>query len=247
MVFLSLIALPASLAQDKEKNKDKKTEPAVLVALPLAAAPGQTTRLTLRGHHLNQAKEIKLPDGLGAAKILNKGKSDLPDKLPPEKFGDTHVEVELTLSDKLTGNVKLTVVTGAGQTKPYPLLVETKLAVTADKEHNDGFREAQPVKLPTVIDGRIDPQRDVDVFKIAGKAGQKLVAEVVAARHGSALDGVLTLYTAGGNQVATSDDQKQSIDPRMETVLAADGMYLLALTDAHDTGGALHLYRLRLE
>lgn len=247
MVFLSLIALPASLAQDKEKKNDKKTEPAVLVALPLAAAPGQTAKLTLRGHHLNQTKEIKLPHGFGDAKILSKGKSDPPDKLPSEKFGDTHVEIELILSDKLTGNVKLTVVTGAGETKPYPLLVETKLAVTADKEGNDGFREAQPVKLPTVIDGRIERQRDVDVFKIAGKAGQKLVAEVFAARHGSALDGVLTLYTAGGNQVATSDDQKGSFDPRLETVLPADGVYFLALVDAHDTGGDLHLYRLRLE
>jgi len=240
-------SLPFAAAQDKDKKKDKKADPAVLLAIPLAATPGQTVKLTLRGHHLDQSKEVKLPDGLGSAKILNKGKSEPPDKLPADKFGDTHVEIELKLSDKLTGNVDLTVVTGAGETKPYPLLVETESPIVADKEGNDGFREAQPLKLPAVVDGAIERQRDVDVFKIEGKAGQKLVAEVFAARHGSALDGVLTLYTAGGNQVATGDDHKGSFDPRLETMLPADGVYFLALIDAHDTGGVLHLYRLRLK
>jgi hypothetical protein len=247
MLFFALVAVPTLRAQDKDKPKDKKADPAVLVAVPLAATPGHTVKLTLRGHRLDEAKEVKLPEGTGAAEILNKGKSEPPDKLPPEKFGDTHVEIELKLGDKLPGNVKLTVVTGAGETKPYALLVESKLRITPEKEANDGFREARPVTLPTAVDGKIERQRDVDVFRFEGKAGQKVVAEVFAARHGSALDGVLTLYTGGGNQLATGDDQKDSLDPRIETVLPADGVYYLALIDAHDTGGALHLYRLRLE
>ena len=245
LVLVALVALPAYHAQDK-KN-EKKTEPALLVSVPLAATPGRTVKLTLRGHHLDQAKEVKLSDGASSAKILNKGKSDPPDTLPPEKFGDTHVEIELTLGDKATANVNLRVVTEAGETKPYSLLIDSRVPLVPDKEGNDGFREAQPVKLPAVVDGKIERQRDVDVFRIEGKAGQKLVAEVFAARHGSALDGVLTLYTAEGNQAATSDDHGGSFDPRIETVLPRDGVYYVALIDAHDTGGALHLYRLRLE
>jgi hypothetical protein len=246
-MVLALMAAPVCHAQDKDKTKDKKPDPAVLIAVPLAATPGQTVKLTLRGHRLDQSKEVKLSEGVGAAKILNKGKSEPPDKLPPEKFGDTHVEIELKLGDKLPGKVKLTVVTGAGETKPYALLVERELTITPEKEGNDGFREAQPVKLPCVVDGKIERQRDVDVFRLEGKAGQKVVAKVFAARHGSALDGMLTLYTAQGNQVAAGDDQKDSLDPRLATVLPADGVYYLALIDAHDTGGALHMYRLRLE
>src|SRR5205823_6624075 len=81
-------------------------------------------------------------------------------------------------------NVSFVVVTPAGESKPHPLLVETKTPVVKEKEPNDGFRAAQKVTLPVVVEGTIERAKDVDVFKFAGKRGQTLVAELVADRHG---------------------------------------------------------------
>ena len=55
------------------------------------------------------------------------------------------------------------------------------------------------------------------------RAGQRLVCEVLAARHGSALDSLLTLYDADGRQVATNDDTAGSTDSRLEVTLPRDG------------------------
>ena len=109
-----------------------------------------------------------------------------------------------------------------------------------------GFRQAQTIRLPQVVDGAIDRPKDVDVFRFEGKAGQKVVAEVLAARHGSGLDSILTLYTAAGQVLATSDDMPGSVDSLIEFTLPADAVYFLAIQDAHDQGGPPNVYRLVL-
>jgi Bacterial pre-peptidase C-terminal domain len=244
LVLIAAIAILPSAAQDKKKPAPKK-EPRVFFTVPLGAAPGKTTKLTLRGSNLEDAKDVKILDGKGSAKILSKGKAGVPDK-NPEKVGDTQVEIELKLNDKLAGDsVSLVVVTANGETKPHAVLIETILPVVLEKEPNDGFRSAQVVTLPIVIEGAIGRPKDVDLFRFEGKKGQKLYTEVLASRHGSPLDSMLTLYDAKGEQLAANDDfTKDHRDAKLEFVLPADGTYYLSLIDVHDTGSALHVYRL---
>jgi hypothetical protein len=119
------------------------------------------------------------------------------------------------------------------------------LPLIADKESNDGFRTAQTVALPCVIEGTIGRAKDVDVLRFDGKKGQVFLAEVLASRHGSPLDATLTLYDANGRQLAGNDDfAKEHRDPRIEMTLPADGVYYFSLIDAHDTGSNLHVYQL---
>ncbi len=134
-----------------------------------------------------------------------------------------------------------------GETRPHRLLVETTLPVAKEKEPNDGFRQAQSVTLPVVVEGAIERPRDVDVFQFEGRAGQKVQFEVLAARHGSPLDSILTLYNAAGEQLAVNDDFEGSVDSRLEVVLPADGKYHVVLMDAHDSGSPIHVYRLLLK
>jgi hypothetical protein len=84
---------------------------------------------------------------------------------------------------------------------------------------------------------------DVDVFRFSAKAGQKIVAEVTAARLGSALDSSLSLYDESGHILASNDDEG-STDAILRTTLPKDGRYLLVLIDANDKGGAAHPYQL---
>ncbi|MSQ93454.1 MAG: hypothetical protein EXR98_02735 [Gemmataceae bacterium] len=239
-VIVLLVFLP-SAAQDKKKPAPKN-EPRVSFAVPLGAAPGKTTKLTIRGSNIEDAKEVKVLDGQGSAKILSKGKAGVPDK-NPDKVGDTQIEIELKLNDKVVGAaVAIVVITPNGETKPHVILTQPAVP---EKELNDGFPSAQAITLPIVVEGSIQRQQDVDVFKFEAKKGQKLFAEVLASRHGSPLDAILTLYDAKGQQLAVNDDfAKDHRDAKIEFVLPADGVYFLALIDAHDNGSNLHVYRL---
>src|SRR5204863_495145 len=85
-------------------------------------------------------------------------------------------------------------------------------------------KKSQEITLPVVIEGMVDRPKDVDVFRFAGKKGQKMTAEVLAHRFGSPLDAMLTLYNSAGNQVAFNDDLAAGTrDARLEILLPADG------------------------
>jgi hypothetical protein len=214
------------------------------MAIPLGLIPDATTKVTLRGMKLDNATSLRFPQSKATAKIITKGKAEVPDK-NPDKVGDSQVVAEMTLpSSPPSGPLTVVVVTPDGETKPHTLLVETTLPVIAEKEPNDGFAQAQPIAIPQVIDGIINHPRDVDVFRFEGKAGAQLVFEVLAARHGSGLDSILTLYDSGGQEVACNDDMADSVDSRLEVTLPRNGIYYLSLIDAHDSGGPEHAYRL---
>ncbi|MCI0456261.1 MAG: PPC domain-containing protein [Gemmataceae bacterium] len=243
-LFPALLAvhLPAP-GQDKKKP-EKKAEPRVTVVIPLGAAPGKTSNLTVRGFQLDTATALRFETVKAAVKIVSKGKAPVPDK-NPDKVGDTQLVVEVMLpADVSDGPLPFTVATPAGVTKPHALLIESKRPVIPEKEPNDGFRQAQPIQIPQVIEGVIERSRDVDVFRFEGKSGQRLRLEVLAGHHGSALDSILTLYDARGQEIASGDDADGSLDSRIEVRLSRDGTYYIGLIDAHDTGGPVHVYRL---
>jgi hypothetical protein len=244
-VVLVALLLAVSAALGEDKKPDARTDaPRVTVVVPLGAAPGATTRVTVRGVKLDAATELRFTDSGVTAKVVNKGKAAVPNMQDASKVGDTQVEAEVTLPrDIAGGKVSFVVVTPAGESAPHDLLVETAAPVVAEKEPNNGFRQAQPIQVPQLIDGAVSQPQDVDVYRIEGKAGQRLVCEVFAARHGSALDAVLTLYDAGGHELAANDDAEGG-DSRLEATLPRDGVYFLSLLDAHDQGGPAHAYRL---
>jgi hypothetical protein len=84
----------------------------------------------------------------------------------------------------------------------------------------------------------------VDVVQFDGRAGQRITAEVTAARHGSPLDAILTLYDSDGRTLATNDDSEAGTDSMLRATLPADGACFLSLMDAHDRGGPAHVYLL---
>jgi hypothetical protein len=244
IVVLTLLAIAPFASAQEKKKKGKSPDPKVVVVLPLGMKPGTTEKLTIRGMNLEGAKEIRF-DGEGVeAKIESTGKAPVPDK-NPERVGDTQIVVKVQLKADVSGDVRFVVVTAAGESKPHPLLVETKVPVVKEKEPNDGFRAAQPVTLPVVIEGTIDRPKDVDVFRFAGKKGQSLHAELFADRHGSALDGQLTLYRGNAIEVAQGV-VREGRDPRLEVTLPADDDYFLVLIDMNDTGSQIHVYRLSI-
>lgn len=258
--MLWLMMPSAALGQEK-KDGEKKKEPRVTLVAPLAVTAGSTVTLRVRGLELSEAKELRFPDAKVAprAEIKAGAKVPVPERLEAKDVGDTQVEVELTLpAEAPPGELSLVVVTPSGETRPHALTVHPAGALADEKEPNAGFRTAPELLASSgsaAVRGVIQENNDVDVFRFTGKAGQTLKAEVTAARRGSALDAVLTLYDAGGRVVAMDDDARSESDPQaardpsLSITLHADGVYYLAITDANNRGSAAHPYVLsaRLE
>jgi hypothetical protein len=134
-----------------------------------------------------------------------------------------------------------------------PFSVDT-LPEVAEKEPNDRTQTAQKLKVPIIVNGRIDHAGDQDIFRFDGKSGEEIVAEVMARRLGSPLDSILRLTDAKGKELAVNDDtedkssalQTHHADSRILYKLPANGTYYLYLGDSQHKGGADYAYRLRV-
>ncbi len=123
-----------------------------------------------------------------------------------------------------------------------------------EQEPNNTLATAQPVTLPIIVNGRIGQPGECDVFRIAGRAGDAIVAEVHARRLDSPLDSILKLTDADGKQLAFNDDYEDKgagldthfADSFLAATLPAEGTYYLHLGDAQRQGGPEHAYRLRI-
>jgi hypothetical protein len=237
LAALLLVPLPLALAQGKkEKPKDRAK---VLFALPFGAAPGKSSKLTLRGLKLDGVKEVKVAKG--SARLLKAGKAAVPAQQDAKRVGDSTAEVELTLPADIDGEHAEITLTHADGDATHKLLID-KTPPVAEKEPNDGFKQAQRVTVGQTVEGAISRGQDVDVYRFETK-GETVVVEVLAQRLGSALDSFLTVYDGGGQVVASSDDIEGSTDSRLELKLK-EGAYYASVSDAHDQGGPAHPYRL---
>jgi hypothetical protein len=240
-MFRVLLVL-ALLVQDKKEPPDPK--PRISMALPLSAAPGATSKITLRGLNLDQATEVKFAEPIEGASIAikGKGKAEMPKETDPAVYGDTKVELELKLPAGIE-KASLVAVNAAGTTSPYDLVVAKTVP---EKEPNGAFTTAQPIEAGQIVQGAVSGALDVDVFKITGKKGETWVFEVEAQRRGSVLDPMLTVHTPSGQILGVSDDSSGSRDASIKAVLPADGAYTVTVMDAHNAGGATHVYLLRV-
>ena len=124
-----------------------------------------------------------------------------------------------------------------------------------DKEPNNDPAHAQKVKLPVIVNGRIDRPDDWDVFQFAGHAGDTIVAEVDA-RGGSIPRWIpcSSSPTPAGKLLAFNDDHEDPesglnthhADSYLMVKLPADGTYYVHLGDIARNGGEEYGYRLRI-
>ena len=246
----AVLAAAAGLSTAEEKKPDARESPAVKAVAPLAVSPGESARVRLRGAKLDAASAVRViaPGWAEAeAEIKGQGKVEAKDDAA-KKAGDTQVEVELTVPKGFAADaVQLVAVTPAGDAPPASLRVIPAGQLVDEKEPNGGLRTAQLIDRPVTVRGTVGEEKDVDVYRVAGKAGQTLRAAVRAQALGSSLDASLTVYDARGRTLATADDSAEGRDPSLDVKFPADGDYYVALTDAGDRGGGgTHCYLLDL-
>ncbi|MBL7215749.1 MAG: hypothetical protein ISS71_08745 [Phycisphaerae bacterium] len=131
-----------------------------------------------------------------------------------------------------------------------------------ESDTNDTVKEAQLLRLPTIVNGQINASGDVDMFKFQGRAGDEITAEVYARRLNSPLDSLVCLTDASGKVLEWNDDYvikdtaflfkdtegllTHPADSYLTAKLPADGTYYIHITDAQQHGGPAYGYRLHL-
>jgi len=140
-----------------------------------------------------------------------------------------------------------------GAIRKVQFATDTLPEVTA-KPSIGQMKNAQKVKLPSIVNGRIEKPGEWDIFRFDGRAGEEVVAEVVARRLDSPLDSILKLTDAAGKQLAMNDDTEDKgagmlthhADSYLKFKLPSSGTYYLHLGDSQQKGGPLYAYRLRI-
>ena len=244
---LLLLVVAAPLAAQDAKKPDAKDPLRVVCAVPLAVAPGFKGKVLLRGVKLDEATEVRAGDPRAKVKLVGKPKKSAgPKGYPAERVGDSEAEVELELpKDFPAGPLGLTVVGPKGTSEAFALTVDGSPR-TAEKEPNGSFAQAQELTLPATVDGAVGSDFDVDVYRFAAKAGEKVRVEAKASRLGSPLDALVVVYDEGKRTIDSADDTDGNPDPVFTFTVPRAGVYFVSVIDSHDAGGPLVAYRLSI-
>ena len=133
---------------------------------------------------------------------------------------------------------------GVAGSNTMPFLVDD-LPEAVEKEPNDRRQSAQRVRLPVIVNGRIDRPGDADWFRFDARAGEEIVLEVMARRLDSPVDSILRLINAAGKELAANDDfddksdalATHHADSYVAVKLPAKGTYYAVISDAQKGGG----------
>lgn len=136
---------------------------------------------------------------------------------------------------------------------PVPFVLDS-LPETMAKRGIVRQGKAQRVKLPVIVNGRVERPGEAAFFRFNGRAGEEIVAEVTARRLGSPVDSLLRLTDASGRELASNDDFEDKAaglithqaDSLLSCKLPAKGTYYLQLADVQHNGGPEYGYRLRI-
>jgi hypothetical protein len=215
--------------------------PMLMSLRPVAVQVGTTKELTVSSRY----------SMAGAYQVLISGQGVAAEVIPSEKKSDD--SAKKTTTDKIkikvsaaanampgVRDVRLATPQGVSTIGQLVISRERVIAVSAT---NDTPAKAQPITLPAAVCGAIEKNEDVDYYQFHAEAGQSLVFRVRCARLEDRIhdlqthaDPILTLRTASGATLATSDNNEYYADPLVAYQFAQAGEYLLEIRDVRYQG-----------
>ena len=126
--------------------------------------------------------------------------------------------------------------------------------VTLEAEPNDTPDKAQAIKLPAVVSGRFDRERDADWYKFETAAAGPYSFEVYCERIGGRADPYLVVVDDKGSRIAELDDFGHRVsafdghfrDPSGLVNLNGKKKYRVLVQDRYRRGGARYQYVLSI-
>ncbi|MBI5757770.1 MAG: PPC domain-containing protein [Planctomycetales bacterium] len=114
---------------------------------------------------------------------------------------------------------------------PFPTVEEAEMSQNRNQIRNDTRETAQSVPVNSTVLGRMNDPTDLDLYRIEVKAGQRVSAEIEAARLGvdrGLPDLHVTILDADGKRLLEADDSALFVqDPIASLVADRDGIYFV--------------------
>ncbi|MCA9128117.1 MAG: DUF1549 domain-containing protein [Planctomycetales bacterium] len=192
--------------------------------------PGQTVPLIVHGSELDKGMQLIFKQQAIQWQL--------------EQLEPTQATFSVTLpEDVALGPTRLWLATSSGVIKPYTLFVDDLDAVI-DNGQNHSLNSAQRVSCFASVEGICDSTAS-DFYCFHAMTGQRIAFEIHTQPLRSAMDPLIQLLDAKGEQVLAVDDTSVGPDCRFSYEFAKEGDYLLQIQDSrHAAAGAP--YQLRI-
>lgn len=215
--------------------------PMITHAYPVAVQRGTTTEITVDGQ-MNFAGAYKAVfEGTGIAAEVTS---------PPPVPGSVlkTVKMKLTIAkDASLGVREFRIATSLGVSSVGQLLIVDD-TVLLEKANNNTVAQAQEVKLPTTLVGKLEAVEDVDFFKFDAKAGETVTFEMFCARIQDKIHDLqkhakpmMTLFDSEGRELAANDTFFFA-DPMLSFKIPKTGTYYLQIRESTYDGDPRWVY-----
>ena len=223
----------------------------LLLAATALAAPPNVTALSPAGGQIGQTIEVTAQGAIGDKPQFWTSRDSV--RLD---FAETGNKFKVIVAENAApGICWLRFFNGEGASALRPFVIGV-LPEIAEKEPNNSAAETQKLDKnpPVVINGVLEKAGDVDTFAVSLKAGQTLIASLMAKQTlGSPMDGVLQILGPRGFVLEHNDDD-HGLDPQIAFTAPADGDYSVRLfafpsqtdSNVNFSGAVTYIYRLTL-
>lgn len=221
---------------------------------PPGGQRGTIVEVDFTGRSLDQAREVLFYEtGITVESITPVVLAAGPNGKDMAVDPSTRIRVRLKLADDCPlGPHGLRLRTSAGLSEyqrffvgPFPTIDENEQL----PKRNDKRESAKEVSVNSTIHGRLNDPADVDLYRIEVKKGQRVSAEIEAARLGverGIPDLHLAIYDADGKKLAAADDSALHVqDPLLSILAERDGAYFVEVRHCM-FNGAGDSYRLHI-
>jgi hypothetical protein len=166
-----------------------------------------------------------------------------PAKQPPPKKKNAPIVAKfkvLVAADVPPGNYDVRLVNKWGISNPRVFVVGD-LPEINEKEPNNDVPEAMKIDLNTTINGTINSATDVDLYKLTGKKGQRVVLACMANSIDSKASPLVEVYETSGKRLASRNGD----DPVIDVTFPTEGEYFVRVAEfTYTAGSPQHFYRL---
>jgi len=204
---------------------------------PAGGQRGTTVEVECVGRYLDAVREVLFYESGITVESMTPVKTAMaPNGREVPVDSGTRIRLKLKLSsDCPLGAHGLRLRTSTGLTEyqrffvgAYPTIDENEIP---QRQRNDRRETAVPISGNTTVNGRLNDPADVDLYRIEVKRGQRVSAEIEAARLGvdrGIPDLHLAIFDADGKKLAAADDSALFVqDPILSIRAERDGAYFV--------------------
>ena len=257
-VALAAWVLCSALAPDRGLRADEASAepraPELRSLFPVSVQRGRVLEVEVRGKDLEQCYGVWFGTGglsAGVARIEGMQFQEKKSLRAPKLWVQgqrVSLKVQVA-SETPLGKHELRLVTPSGVSNPLGMVVVDEPVSLEAPGPRSRPAQAQPVEIPTLLNGKLSRNGEVDYYSFQATSGDKLVIQALSNTTVTRFDGVrLTLYKEGGSWFDPERPQRLLFSPRSRiTHLCRDsGRYLVEVSSNLGVGGPDFFYQLRV-